>query len=158
MRRSDILLAFVATGALVGGPALAKQSRNETAPMHMNSSALMEAREKLNAELEIGASSATGGSVSKKQSPESSENSSRSFGEQQKVMRGHFMKCSRYIAMNAAGQTETVDSMRSKMPAANMMASSHEMAKKVVTSCKDHGGMMVHEVMENVMPQSSVTP
>jgi hypothetical protein len=25
-------------------------------------------------------------------------------------------------------------------------------AKKVSASCKDHPGMMVHEVMENVMP------
>jgi hypothetical protein len=30
MKRSNILLAFVATGALVAGPAFAKQSRNET--------------------------------------------------------------------------------------------------------------------------------
>ena len=50
MKRSSILLAFVATGALVAGPAFAKQSRNETAPMHMKSSTLMEAQKKLNQE------------------------------------------------------------------------------------------------------------
>ena len=44
MKRSNILLAFVATGALVAGPAFAKQSRNEAAPMHMKSSTLMEAQ------------------------------------------------------------------------------------------------------------------
>ena len=42
--------------------------------------------------------------------------------------------------------------MRSSMPTANKMPSSHEVAKKVSASCKDHPGMMVHEVMENVMP------
>jgi hypothetical protein len=68
------------------------------------------------------------------------------------------MECSHYMAMNAAGQMTTVDSMRSKMPAANKMPSSHEMAKKVAASCKDHPDMMVHEVMKNVMPQTSVMP
>jgi hypothetical protein len=68
------------------------------------------------------------------------------------------MECSHYMAMNAAGQTATVNSMRSKMPAANKMASSHEMAKKVAASCKDHPEMMVHEVMESVMPRTSVMP
>jgi hypothetical protein len=68
------------------------------------------------------------------------------------------MECSHYVALNAAGQMETVNSMRSKMPAANKMPSSHEMAKKVAARCKDHPGMMVHEVMENVMPQTSVMP
>jgi hypothetical protein len=48
--------------------------------------------------------------------------------------------------------------MRSKMPAANKMPSSHDMAKKVAASCKDHPDMMVHEVMKNVMPQTSVMP
>jgi hypothetical protein len=48
MKRNNILMAFVATGALVAGPAFAKQSRNETAPMHMKSSTLMEAQKKLN--------------------------------------------------------------------------------------------------------------
>ena len=62
------------------------------------------------------------------------------------------MECSHYMAMNAAGQMTTVNSMRSRMSAANKMPSSHEMAKKVSASCKDHPGMMVHEVMENVMP------
>jgi peptidoglycan hydrolase-like protein with peptidoglycan-binding domain len=50
MKRSNILLAFVATGALVAGPAFAKQSRNEAAPMHMKSSTLMEAQKKVNQE------------------------------------------------------------------------------------------------------------
>jgi hypothetical protein len=52
----------------------------------------------------------------------------------------------------------TVNSMRSNMPAANKMPSSHDMAKKVAASCKDHPDMMVHEVMKNVMPQTSVMP
>jgi hypothetical protein len=68
------------------------------------------------------------------------------------------MECSHYMSMNAADQMAMVNSMRSKMPAANRMSSSHEMAKKVAASCKDHPGMMVHEVMENVMPQTSVMP
>ena len=68
------------------------------------------------------------------------------------------MECSHYMAMNGAGQMATVNSMRSKMPAANKMPSSHEMAKKVAASCKDHPDMMVHEVMKNVMPQTSVMP
>jgi hypothetical protein len=100
MNRSNILVAFVAIGALVAGPAFARQSRS---------------------------------------------------GQQN-------MECSHYMAMNAAGQTATVNSMRSKMPAANKMPSSHEMAKKVAANCKDHPGMMVHEVMENVMPRTSVMP
>jgi hypothetical protein len=68
------------------------------------------------------------------------------------------MECSHYMAMDAAGQTATVNSMRSKMPAANKMPSSHAMAKKVAANCKDHPGMMVHEVMENAMPRTSVMP
>jgi hypothetical protein len=199
MKRSDILLAYVAAGALVAGPAFAKQSRNETAPMtHMTSSTLMEAQKKLNqegfdagradgrwgtktaeavksfqeknnlpatgkldeqtlAELGIGAPSAIG-SVSKEQSSEPSESSSMSSGGQQNTMQRHNMECSHYMAMNADSQTATVDSMRSKMPAANKMASSHEMAKRIAASCKDQPGMMVHEVMENVMPRTSVMP
>jgi hypothetical protein len=46
--------------------------------------------------------------------------------------------------------------MRSKMPAANKMPSSHGMAKKVAASCKP--GMMVHEVLQKVMPRTSVMP
>jgi hypothetical protein len=68
------------------------------------------------------------------------------------------MECSHYMAMNWAGQIATVNSMRSKMPAANKMPSSHEMAKKVAASCTDHPDIMVHEVMKNVMPQTSVMP
>jgi peptidoglycan hydrolase-like protein with peptidoglycan-binding domain len=199
MKRSNILLAFVATGALVAGPAFARQSRNETAPTYIKSSTLMEAQKKLNqegfdagradgrwgtktaeavksfqeknnlpptgkldeqtlADLGIGTPSTNGRSVSKKQSSEPSESSSMSSGRQQNMMQRHNMECSHYMAMNAADQTTTVNSMRSKMPAANKMPSSHEMAKKVAASCKDHPGMMVHEVMENVMPRTSVMP
>ena len=68
------------------------------------------------------------------------------------------MECSHYMAMNEAGQTATVNSMRSKMPSAHKMPSSRGIAKKVAASCKDRPGMMVHEVMENVMPQTSVMP
>ena len=68
------------------------------------------------------------------------------------------MKCSHYMAMNAAGQRAMVNSMRSKTPAADMMPSSHQMARKVAASCKDHPGTMVHEVMGNVMPRTSVMP
>jgi hypothetical protein len=68
------------------------------------------------------------------------------------------MECSHYMAMNEAGQTVTVNSMRSKMPSAHKMPSSRGMAKKVAASCKDRPGMMVHEVMENVMPRTSVMP
>jgi hypothetical protein len=68
------------------------------------------------------------------------------------------MKCSHYMAMNEADQTATVNSMRSKMPSAHKMPSSHGMAKKVAASCKDRLGTMVHEVMENVMPRTSVMP
>ena len=198
MKRSNILLAFVATGTLVAGPAFAKQSHNETAPMHMKSSTLMEAQKKLNqegfdagradgrwgtktaeavksfqeknnlpatgkldeqtlAELGIGAPSAIG-SVSKEQSSEPSESSSMSSGGQPNMMQPHHMECSHYMAMNAGGQMAMVNSMRSRMSAANKMPSSHEVANKVSASCKDHPGMMVHEVMENVMPQTSVMP
>ena len=62
------------------------------------------------------------------------------------------MECSHYMAMNAGGQLAMVNSMRSRMSATNKMPSSHEVANKVSASCKDHPGMMVHEVMENVMP------
>ena len=109
------------------------------------------------ADLGIGAPSPTG-SVSKKQSSEPSESSSISSGEQQNMMHRHNMECSHYMAMNAADQAATVDSMRSKMPAANKMASSHEMGKKVAAGCKDRPGMMVNEVMEKVMPRTSVMP
>ena len=68
------------------------------------------------------------------------------------------MECSHYMAMNADGQMATVNSMRSSISAANKMPSSHQMAKKVAASCKDHPGMMVHEVMENVTPRTSVMP
>ena len=68
------------------------------------------------------------------------------------------MNCSHYVAMNAAGQMAAVDSVRSNIPTANKMPSSHEMAKKVAASCKDHPDMMVHEVMKNAMPQTSVMP
>jgi hypothetical protein len=68
------------------------------------------------------------------------------------------MECSHYTAMNAAGQMATVNSMRSSISAANKMPSSHQIAKKVAASCKDHPGTMVHEVMEIVMPQTSVMP
>jgi hypothetical protein len=61
------------------------------------------------------------------------------------------MDCSRYDAMNAAGQMAAVNSMLSSM-SANKMVSSHVMAKKVSASCKDHPGMMVHEVMKNAAP------
>jgi len=199
MKRSSILLAFVATGAFVAGPAFAKQSRNETAPIHMKSSTLMEAQKKLNqegfdagradgkwgtktaeavksfqeknnlpatgeldeqtlADLGIGTPSSTGRSVNKTQSSEPSKSSSMSSGGQENMMQRHNMECSHYMAMNAAGQTATVNSMRSKMPAANKMPSSQKMTKKVAASCKDHPGMMVHEVMENVMPRTSVMP
>jgi hypothetical protein len=100
MNRSNILVAFVAIGALVAGPAFAGQSGS---------------------------------------------------GQQN-------MECSHYMAMNAAAQTATVNSMRSKMPTANKMPSSHKMAKKVAASCKDRPGLMIHEVMEKVMPQTSVMP
>ena len=197
MKRSNILLAFVATGALIAGPAFAKQSRNETTPMHMKSSTLTEAQKKLNQEgfdagradgkwgiktaeavksfqeknnlpptgkldeqtlADLGLGTPTGRSVSKTQSSEPSESASMSSGGQQNMMPRQNMECSHYMAMNAAGQTATVNSMRSKMPAANKMPSSHEMAKKVAASCKDHPGMMVHEVMENVMPRTSAMP
>src|SRR3974377_1984680 len=50
MKLSEIPLAFVAAGALIAGPAFAMQSRNETAPMQMTSSTLMEVQKKLNQE------------------------------------------------------------------------------------------------------------
>jgi Putative peptidoglycan binding domain len=197
MKRSDILLAYLAAGALVAGPAFAKQSRNEAAPMYVTSSTLMEAQKKLNqegfdagradgrwgtktakavksfqeknnlsasgrldeqtlADLGIGAPSPTRGNVSNKPSSEPSESSSMSSGGQRNMRLS--MECSHYMAMNADSQTATVDSMRSKMPAANKMASSHKMAKRVAASCEDQPGMMVHEVMENVMPRTSVMP
>jgi peptidoglycan hydrolase-like protein with peptidoglycan-binding domain len=199
MKRSNIVLAFVATGGLVAGPAFAQQSRNETAPMRMKSSTLMEAQKKLNqegfdagradgrwgpktadavksfqeknnlpatgkfdeqtlADLGIGTPSTTSRSISEKQNSEPSESSSMSSGGQQNMMPRDHMECSHYMAMNGADQTATINSMRSKMPAANKMPSSHEMAKKVAASCKNHPGMMVHEVMENVMPRTSVMP
>ena len=199
MKRSNVLLACVAAGALVAGPTFAKQCRNETAPMHMKSSTLMEAQRKLNQEgfdagcadgtwgtktaeamksfreknnlpatgkfdeqtlavLGIGTPSPSGRSVSKEQNSEPDESSSMSSGGQQNMMQPHSMGCSHYMAMDAVGQTATVNSMRSKMPAANKMPSSHQMAKKVAASCKDHPGMMVHEVMEKVMPRTSVMP
>jgi hypothetical protein len=68
------------------------------------------------------------------------------------------MKCSHYMAMNAAGRKAMVNSMRSKTPAADMMPSSHETAEKVAASCEDRPGMMVHEVMGKVMPRTSVMP
>ena len=62
------------------------------------------------------------------------------------------MGCSYYTAMKADGQMAVVDSMRSRMPTASKMPSSHEMAKKVAASCKKHPSMMVHEAMQNEMP------
>ena len=50
MKRSNILLAFVATGALIAGPAIARSSRNETTPPQVKSSTLKEAQQKLNDE------------------------------------------------------------------------------------------------------------
>jgi hypothetical protein len=104
--RRNILMAFVAIGALVAGPLFARQSRSD----------------------------------------------------QQNMTQRHDMECSHYMGMNAAGQTAAVDSMRSRMPAANKMPSSNGMAKKVAASCKDHPGTMVHKIMENVMPRTSVMP
>jgi hypothetical protein len=68
------------------------------------------------------------------------------------------MECSHYLVMRPASQIATVDSMRSIMSEANKMPSSYGMAEKVVASCKDHPTMMVHEVMEKVMPRTSVMP
>ena len=89
---------------------------------------------------------------------EPSASSGLGSGGQQNLVQRHRMGCSHYMTMNAAGQTATANSMRSKMPAANKMPSSHQMAKKVAASCRDHPGMMVHEVMEKVMPRTSVMP
>jgi len=118
MKRSSILLTFVATGALAIGPAVAQQSDNS----------------------------------------KPSAASSSGSGGQQKGLHRQDMECSHYTAMNAAVKTATVNSMRSKMPAANKMPSSHEMAKKVAATCRDHPAMMVHKAMEDVMPQTSVMP
>jgi hypothetical protein len=61
------------------------------------------------------------------------------------------MDCSQYNAMDAADRMAAVDSVRSRMSAANRMDSSHVMTKKVSASCKDHPGMMVNEVMNKAM-------
>jgi len=116
MKRSNILLAFVATGVLAVGTAIAQQSS----------------------------------------SSEPRASSSSSSGGQQNMEQRPPMGCSHYMTMKAAGQTAAVDSMRSKMPAANKMASTDQMAKKVAAGCRDHPGMMVHEVMQRVMPRTSV--
>lgn len=51
MKRSNILLACVASGALlIAGPALARSSRNEMSPSQVKSSTLKEAQQKLNQE------------------------------------------------------------------------------------------------------------
>jgi peptidoglycan hydrolase-like protein with peptidoglycan-binding domain len=138
------------------GPKTAEAVRSFQAKNNLPATARLD--EQTLADLGVGASSATG-SVSKKQSSEPSEASSMNSGGRQNMMQrhsdmmqGHYMECSHYMSMNVDGQTATVNSMRSKMAAANEMASSHEMAKKVAASCKDHPGMMVHEAMENVMP------
>ena len=89
---------------------------------------------------------------------EASASSSLGTGGQQNIARRHNMECSHYMTMKAAGQTSMVNSMRSKMPAAHKMASSHGIAKKVAADCKDHPEMMVHEVLEKVMPRTSVMP
>jgi hypothetical protein len=112
MKRSPMLLVFVAAVALAAGPTFAKRNGN-SGP---------------------GASSSAG--------PDGQQNN----------VRGHNMPCSHYVAMTAAAQTAAVTSMRSKMPAASKMPSSHAMATKVAASCRDHPGMMVHEVLEHVMP------
>ena len=96
----NILMAFMAIGALIAGPVFARQSQSD----------------------------------------------------QQNMTQRHDMGCSHYMTMNAAGQAAAVGSMRSRMPAANKMPSSHRMAKKVAASCKDHPETTVHEIMENVMP------
>ena len=118
MKYDNVLMAFVATGALAMGLAFAQQGD------HSKPSAT--------------SSSASGG--------------------QQSGVQQHDMDCSHYMAMNAAVKTTMVNSMRSKMPAANRMPSSHEMAKKVAAACQDHPGMMVHKAMKDVMPQTSVMP
>jgi hypothetical protein len=118
MNRSNILLAFMAAGALAAGGAFAKRSGN----------------------------------------PEPSASSSLGSGGQQNLVQRHNVECSHYMAMNAAGQRATVNSMRSRMPAANKMPSSHETARKVAASCRNHPEMMVHEVLEKVMPRTSVMP
>jgi hypothetical protein len=117
MKRSNILLTFVAAGALAAGATFAQRSSNS----------------------EPSASSSPGGG-------------------QQNTAQRHDMECSHYMAMNASEQMATVNSMRTKMPAADKMPSSREVAKKVAASCKDHPAMMVHEVLDKVMPQTSVMP
>lgn len=62
------------------------------------------------------------------------------------------MECSHYTAMKADGQMAVIDSMRSRMPTASKMPSTHQMAGKVAASCKKHPGTMVHEAMLNKMP------
>jgi len=62
------------------------------------------------------------------------------------------MECSHYVAMKADGQTAMVDSMRSRLPMASKMPSSHEMAKTVWARCKEHPRMMVHDAMNKEMP------
>ena len=83
--------------------------------------------------------------------------SSRSGGKQPLVQRPS-MACSHYMAMKAADQTSMVNSMRSQMPAGNKMPSSRGMAKKVAASCTDHPRMMVHEVLDKVMPRTNPMP
>jgi hypothetical protein len=77
------------------------------------------------------------------------------------------MDCSQFGAMNAAAQMAAVDSMHSRMSAANNMNSSANMSggspssgdhmstddtvKKVATVCKTHPNMMVEDVMKNAM-------
>jgi hypothetical protein len=66
------------------------------------------------------------------------------------------MECSRYLAMRSADQMATVDWMRSSMFETNKMPSSHEMANKVAVSCRHHPTMMIHEIIERMMPRTSV--
>jgi hypothetical protein len=68
------------------------------------------------------------------------------------------MECSYYLAMHAADQMTTVESMRSSVSDASKMLSTYEIAKKMVTSCSDHPTMRVHEIMEKVMPRTTVMP
>lgn len=89
---------------------------------------------------------------------EAGSSPSSDSGAQQNTVQRHDMECSHYMVMAVAGQTSMVNSMRSKMPAANKMPSSHGIAKKVAARCRDHPQMMVHEVLEKVMPRTSVMP
>jgi hypothetical protein len=116
MKHSNFLWASVAAGALIAGPALAKQDGNS----------------------EPGAGS--------------------SLRSGQTLVQRPNMACSHYMAMKAPEQTSMVNSMRSKMPAANKMPSSRGIAKKVAASCTDHPGMMVHEVLDKVMPRTNPMP